>query len=247
MYQRHGLATEPENTRQRLWRYMEYDKLLDLLKTSELYFRSVIMLDDKWEGMLTARTKESLYKYNLSRFKNPSDAIDATNAMEAYQGDFYVNCWHMNDHESYLMWRSYGTKGCAIQTNFERIIESISENPLEINASVIKYLDYRKDEINFGNAFFPIIHKDVPYLDEREFRLVCRRPNLVKHDIAHGEGTRIPINLEALIENIYLRPDAEMNREKIESYLSARKLTCTIKQSRIREWPPISQKIKDHK
>lgn len=38
----------------------------------------------------------------------------------------------MNDYESYLMWKVYGDRGCAIQTNYERLVASFGKMLIEL-------------------------------------------------------------------------------------------------------------------
>jgi len=146
MHSKHYLGIEPENSLQKMWRYLSYSRLIDLLQTEELYFAHLSQMKDKWEGMLTVRTKEKLYKHDLYQYKNAETARDSVNSIEKFKEYFFVNCWHMNDAESYLMWKAYADKGCAIQTNYERIIASVAENPIVIESSVIRYMDYDREE-----------------------------------------------------------------------------------------------------
>ena len=53
--------------------------------------------------LLTYKTKEMLFREEYSKYKNVEIARASTEAYEKLKNSFYVNCWHMNDNESYLM------------------------------------------------------------------------------------------------------------------------------------------------
>jgi hypothetical protein len=66
-------------------------------------------MSDQWEGSLTKIAKE-IYRQQFSTYKNTANASAATLKYEDHRNLFYINCWHMNDHESYLIWKAYGNK-----------------------------------------------------------------------------------------------------------------------------------------
>lgn len=84
----------------------------------------------------------------------------------------------MNDVESYLMWKAYGERGFAVQTTFERIQISFDSFDGEVQGGVVEYIDFTREELPVGNVFSAVVTKDLPYRDEREFRLLLWRPEL---------------------------------------------------------------------
>ena len=68
MYRKHHNLTEPENSRQRLWRYLKYERLLQTINEGALYFPHITTLSDKWEGLLTTRTKDNLFKQEYAKY-----------------------------------------------------------------------------------------------------------------------------------------------------------------------------------
>jgi hypothetical protein len=50
-----------------------------------------------------------------------ASARELVRRYEEAQEDFYANCWHMNDFESYLMWKAYADRGVALRTTYERV------------------------------------------------------------------------------------------------------------------------------
>lgn len=122
MYEASQTLRPPKRTLQPLWRYLSAERLLDLLKTRELYFSHLPSLEDSLEGALTSRTREHMA--NWFQLHDRCTRQKAYAEVEEYQQArryFYVNCWHMNDHESYLMWKAYAGRGFAIQTSFENM------------------------------------------------------------------------------------------------------------------------------
>ena len=78
----------------------------------------------------------------------------------------------MKEHESYLMWKAYADRGVAIQTSFERTQSSFERTPLAVTGGVVSYVDFERDQTGLGQVFTHVTTKDLPYEDEREFRLL---------------------------------------------------------------------------
>jgi hypothetical protein len=78
---------------------------------------------------------------------------------------------------------------------------------------MVKYVDYETDWIDPGNIFSPFVYKRKSFEHEREVRAVVTKwptgPNgidLQRETIA--TGIKIQVDLERLIENIYVAPTA---------------------------------------
>jgi hypothetical protein len=187
---------------------MTNERLLDLLQTEELFFTHLPTFEDAKEGALTARSREHLT--NWFQFHNQSSRSQAYLEVEKYQErqrDFFVNCWHMNDHESYLMWKAYAERGFAIQTTFERLQASLQASNAIVTGGTVQYVDFERDETPVGNVFNHVATKDMPYRDEREFRLVFWdvEPRNADHP-KNNKGVRIKVDVKMLIRNIVRSP-----------------------------------------
>ena len=121
MYETTSSLKKPDNSLQKIWRYFPYDRLKDLLLTEELFFTHLPGFSDGLEGLLTVRARDHLFNWFIARDSDFSTATQELTAYEKLQEQFYANCWHMNDSESYLMWKAYAERGFAIRTTFERI------------------------------------------------------------------------------------------------------------------------------
>lgn len=236
MYKSHKYLKQPENSRQKLWRYLEYERLLQIINDGFLYFAHIANVKDKLEGLLPDKTKDELFRTEYSKY---GEAITANSSVEDYEkkkDSFYVNCWHMNDHESYLMWKVYGSRGCAIQTNYERLVASFEGKSPDIYGCVIGYIDYERDRIPIGNIFRSVAYKDLPYTDEKEFRLLYWKPDMIDQDIPVGEkGLKVEIDVNMLINNIYINLSKTINIEKLEKSVNNQKIDCEIKYSKVNE------------
>ena len=224
MYKQIRGLNPPDLSSQSLWRYVPSHRLKDILKTNELYFSQITKLVDAREGTLTNRTRDQLAAlYQKQQSLTIPQAYDATDEYLKHQERFYVNCWHMNDYESHLMWRAYADRGFAIKTTFERITDAFSSVTGTVYGGVVTYHDFNHDQTSFGNVFRHVVTKDMPYQDEREFRLVFWRldPNNASL-LSESAGIRIPVDVPMLIGSLIRNPfgatiDAELE-ELIESH-----------------------------
>lgn len=132
-----------------------------------------------------------------------------------------INCWHINKNESDAMWRLYlkDNEGVAIQSTTEKVYKTIDEIPGIIGLSRIRYLNYERDiwyhPIEYPhwayNTYTPILHKRIEFVHENEFRLFCEIKDAEDDDYywdnqPNHKGKFIQLNLNTLIEKIYLPP-----------------------------------------
>ncbi len=103
----------------------------------------------------------------------------------------YINCWHINNHESAAMWKiySYEEQGIAIQSSFKRLSEAIN-NYKDFNVLIgkIKYIDYTTDSIPNNNGFYPFIHKRMSFAHENELRGLIWTPEHGKNEMFRPKG-----------------------------------------------------------
>lgn len=217
----------PKRTLQSMWRYLSAERLCDLLETQELYFAHLPVLEDAREGALTTRSREHLA--NWYQHQDHSTRLEAYAQVDDYQSAqrfFYVNCWHMNDHESYLMWKAYANLGFAIETTFERLQASFSNSQAIVTGGVVDYVDFERDITPVGNTFNHVATKDMPYRDEREFRLVFWDVDPRNIDYAKvGNGVRVKVDVKMLIRNIIRNPYQKPLAPDLERLIEANGLS----------------------
>jgi hypothetical protein len=220
MFEKSSTLAAPPRSRQPLWRYLAADRLKDLLRSNELFFNPLSAFDDSKEGALTARTREHLATwYQLNERLPRLKAYEQVDEYSTAQRFFYVNCWHMNDHESYLMWKAYAERGYAVVTTYERLTAAMS-GPATIMGGVVSYIDFERELTDVGNVFNHVAVKDMPYRDEREFRLVFWdvEPHNAGYPKVSG-GVRVPIDVKMLIDRVVRSPYAEPMDSELEQLL----------------------------
>src|ERR1035437_391516 len=162
MYTSNTKLQQPKNTLQPLWRYITFDRLIEIIQHKSIYFSHISTMRDQLEGSLTPRTRAQLLEWNMRQNGgNISTANASVQMYEDHRKKYYINCWHINSFESYLMWRVYGNRECAIETTYERLVASFDATPENINGGVIRYVDFDRESIELGNSFVSVSHKDI--------------------------------------------------------------------------------------
>lgn len=232
MFVKHDVVDSKIEENAKLWRYMDFTKLVSLISTQQLYFCRADKFKDKFEGRLFGFQVEDMRK-NLERIIGEYEVygtdrrivIDSSVIEQAeiltdqayYMADCdrertFVNCWHLNEYESAAMWDLYlkSNEGIAIQTNFGRLKRSLNCCKENIYIGRVKYIDHNK-ESNFGNGLSPFFTKRNSFSHEQEVRLLYSA-TLDNNSNALPDkniiGVNFQINLEDLIESVYVSPDA---------------------------------------
>jgi hypothetical protein len=223
----------PDNN-QKIWRYMDFSKYVDLLTTSELHFTRADKLEDPYDCSAMQFFGEP---YKQLSSANPQGK-ERTHQVNTFGRLFvYLNCWHMNNVESAALWRLYsGNKyeTIAIQTTFGKLDSEIKLKwPRDgISISKVKYDPENAgeplDEIPGGKLFTAlgwenIIYKRPSFAHEKELRafIYQRVDKLRENDTLRNEAhleklmkerpeyIRIKINPSDLIEKVYVSPHAK--------------------------------------
>lgn len=207
MFQPSSTLKLPKRSLQPLWRYMSIRRFEQLLNDASIHFCPLSSFEDGLEGKLTERTQKRFINWH---YQTHGDALDPFAALAQYQEhrkQFLVNCWHMNDAESYLMWKAYAKNGIAIQTTFERARASFEDFSGCVTGGTVDYLEFSRTETTFGNVFTHIVTKDLPYMDERELRFLLWRCDPLNAALGIPEGGySVRVNTRMLIERIYASP-----------------------------------------
>ena len=235
MYRDNSVLKRPSNNLQPLWRYLSYGRLIELLSTGLLYFRRLSLMDDKWEGLLTEKTRNRIFNHFYAQYRSAEVAKYQIEDYEKHRHDFYINCWHMNDSESYLMWKVYSDRGCAIETTFERLQIAFDEFPGAIEGTTVEYLDFRRDEMPVGNIYHLVSRKSLPYRDEKEFRLLFWRYIVENQSIPVDDGIKVKVDLKKLISRIWLSPQLTAPRSEIVNLTEQKKMDTELCSSAINE------------
>lgn len=228
----------PADENEKLWKYLDIWKFIDLLSTSKLYFTraDIIKKNEPFDGKYPDKMYEILKNAYLELNKGDEKQASMDTSFEwefikVFDKLYFINCWNISFQESAAMWKIYtqNNQGIAIQTTYKKLIDSIEKKG--IHAGLVEYIDHRTLKLDngnslnfFNNAFYPYFLKHISYKYEQEFRLVYYESN--KKNIKSGtkkisfgkmnygynirECIKIPIkNLNNLIENIYTSPFME--------------------------------------
>jgi hypothetical protein len=206
--------TEPKPN-SKVWRYMNYDKFIDLITNSELFFCRVDKLPDKHEGMLTPNIISEFYDrymkiddFYLSPMKAKQMGDHDKNHAEKYKGYTLINCWSQNMHESYALWKIYlGCQpyGVSIQTKYKNLVDSIIDNNYSYCFHNVYYANEPKDE-RVASVHY---RKSKYYKFENEVRIGIFNQYLEYGGAPKFEkGAFIKIDLNKMIDKIYVTPFA---------------------------------------
>lgn len=191
---------QPKNLDVKLWRYMDLSKFLDLIITESLYFCRADCFEDPYEGKLPM----------LDIDKVSPQALDLFNASIK---DFYISCWHANNHESAAMWKLYSQSNdaIAIETSYETLKELLPNN---IALTLVKYEDYNSFSLieksfelnNRYNVYDTVTYKRASFEHEKEVRAIVWRH--LTSTSSEEKGLKIHINIRKLIHKIHVSPHA---------------------------------------
>ena len=195
---------------------MDFPRFMMLLENHTLFFSKATNLGSKYEGeysYVDKKWNQILYKDNISRGIVNKSLKNFKYDNEIHRECVFINCWHINDHESNLLWNYYAWQnGIAIQSTFGNVIKSFNKTPETIFGGPVNYIDYFEDSMPDENILFPFVHKPLFFKDEHELRfLTYVDPNsrLYKKYLKMN-GKNIQIDIDILIESIFLFPSSEL-------------------------------------
>lgn len=160
-----------------LWRYLEWFKFEDLVKTSSIFFTKVDYLIknyDDAEGKLTMSEAEMLEFIVNTTFQNlknqptpiihvsgipftgnPSIDINAyrqriDKKLKHYLSNMYINCWHYNSSENKIMWEKFipDGNGVAICTTARALLDALTDTSEDVFASMVEYINHAEEPIS---------------------------------------------------------------------------------------------------
>ncbi len=168
----------------KIWRYMDFTKLVSVLSKSALYFTREDLLDDAFEGSIPKAFRPQItseiktlcrefnpkdYKKELKEIRNAHKSIHQVHSamIRAERKLTFINSWHMNEIESVAMWRLYlkSAEGVAFQSTFKKLSESFIEKE-KVNFGMINYVDDFSDDFNVKDEF--LYHLEFPFMFKRK-------------------------------------------------------------------------------
>ena len=209
-----------------LWRFMDFTKFVSLLKYNSLFFTRADQFADPFEGakgLLANKKKwdEHYLNFFIDASTNLPDGIKSTRGQEEILNDAkrlleqldtigssqlqetFINCWHENEYESEAMWKLYTSsldQGIAIKTTYKKLYNSLGRNP-SIHIGRINYIDFRNNFADINDSFW---FKRKSFEHEKEVRAI-----LQDREAKNGFGKLVPVDLDILIDEVYVSPTSQ--------------------------------------
>ena len=192
----------PKDPNTIIWKYLDLSKFLDLLMSEKLFMSRSDKFEDQYEGTFSEPTFEEIKKLSID---NP----DFLNYYKTHREKVAISSWHINEYESFAMWQIFtqNSEGLAIQSTIGRLQESlVLETNFKQYIGEVNYIDYKKEHIPFDDMFFPFLFKRKSFQYEGEVRIIT---DIGESNIKINEGLKINVNINQLIEKIYIHPKSE--------------------------------------
>lgn len=198
-----------------IWRYTTWGRFCDILARNALFFARAMTFDDPWEssypehqygpderwGSIMQFSTEKTRESYLQQERQIRDAFAKSRRTCA------VSCWHMSDHESDTHWRIYGhsSESVAIRStvgHLKRALDVYTDRSLKIGK--VKYIDYETARIPTDNGFWPVVHKRLAFVHDREVRAVVWEG---EPGLPFGEsGVHVAVDVPALVRELVVSP-----------------------------------------
>ena len=208
MYVNSSNITLPEDNNTIVWKYLDLSKFLDMLLSQQLFMSRSDKFEDQYEGTFSEPTFEEIKKIAAN---NPK----FLDYYKSHREKVVISSWHINEYESFAMWQIFtkNNEGLAIQSTIGRLKEALrQENRIEQYIGNVNYIDYKKEYIPFDDTFFPFLFKRKSFQYEREVRIIS---DVSAQNISVNEGLKINVDLNQLIEKIYIHPKSENLYKKL--------------------------------
>lgn len=192
----------PQDPNTVVWKYLDLSKFLDLLMSEKLFMSRSDKFEDQYEGTFSEPTFEEIKKLSID---NP----DFLNYYKTHREKVAISSWHINEYESFAMWQIFtqNSEGLAIQSTIGRLQQSlVPEINFKQYIGKVNYIDYKKEHIPFDDMFFPFLFKRKSFQYEGEVRIIT---DIGESEIKINEGLKINVDINQLIEKIYIHPKSE--------------------------------------
>lgn len=193
------LPNDPDTV---VWKYLDLSKFLDLLLSKKLFMSRSDKFEDQYEGTFSEPTYEEIKKLAID---NP----EFLNYYKTHREKVAVSSWHINEYESFAMWQIFtqNSEGLAIQSTIGRLQKAVNqEQNFDQYIGEVNYIDYKKEYIPFDDSFFPFLFKRKSFQYEREVRIIT---DTSQSNLKLNEGLKINVDVNQLIEKIYIHPKSE--------------------------------------
>ena len=202
MYINHNNIHLSENPDTIVWKYLDLSKFLDLLLSQKMFMSRSDKFEDQYEGTFSEPTFEEIKKIATN---NP----EFLDYYKSHREKVAISSWHTNEYESFAMWQIFtkNQEGLAIQSTIGRLKDALQPEQLTKQyIGEVNYIDYKKEYIPFDDNFFPFLFKRKSFQYEREVRIIT---DVTEQNISINDGLKINVDINMLIEKIYIHPKSE--------------------------------------
>lgn len=216
-----------EKDDQVLYRYMELEYFIRMLKTGKLYAKRKRFYNDSFEKCPPMDAAYRLAPSGDNTSPQPGLEVRRKSIDNKYAewAAMPTSCWTLDTKNNYLMWKAYAPHlGIRITSSINRFISSIMDG-----------IDFQRNKctIHLGQMDYGILYKEEKtafwkeqsYRDEREFRFYFEidEDNCNLKECCGNIGVNIPMNMDALIKCVTISPYIDcLAANEIESFLRCR-------------------------
>lgn len=233
----------PDNIDRVIWRYIKIQRLDSILKKQALFFSRSDLLGDEHEGSYSRPSIE----YRKIFYEGATQHYLEKGLPETNKdwGLFtFISCWHVNENESYAMWKLYSNKNkaIAIKSSIFLLRKAILDTEHEFCFFPVNYIDYEKDYISQLNTFSPFFYKRDIYSHEREFRILTDEVEKINdyrtNKCRPKKGLDIKIDFNTLINAIVVSPyGSDQSNNDVRVLLEKYNLSHKLMKSKIPRTP----------
>ena len=214
----------------KIWRYLSIDKFMAMLSEESLYFPNIYLFNDRYEGLLSDKTREEVYKTNLLNEKNTPIKQDeeffsekellesplikkdkdrflkSQHSFETLLETFsnhlmFCSSWFLKESESHSMWAEYGDKGNPTSVAIQTTVGDLINSIESSDYRIhIGKVKYKNYDVEHLEGYEDFLSKDLTYPDN--VLELFYVPIMHKRDIYEDENeVRAIISFESICEN----------------------------------------------
>jgi len=195
-----------------IWRYMDFSKFVDLLDSSCLFFPRLPILRklDPYEGSFIPFSSHDKKDESSKKIFKEIDRVLLI--------DTFLSCWYLSDVESAALWKLFpkSDEGIAIKSNIGKLVQSIETRNSEQNTIYLGSVIYGHEKVAARKTNNPksfsgddaVFTKRQCFEHEKELRLVMHSNDIKTPVLSNGIGLKIEVDLESMISNIIISPEA---------------------------------------
>lgn len=217
-----------------LWRFMSFEKFVDILAKKSLFCTRADKFEDPFEGFMPPSVKK-VFRTETNRLEIEEYGPKAKDAhlklIDNFRKYIMCSCWHHGEQKSMAMWERYRARsnGIAINTTMGSLKKSLPISP-HVFIGKVNYINYYQFEIpqnlsEMSMMYAWYFHKRPEYEFEREVRLIIDPDqfisdyfsqqisvrDILEQDAPHicDVGMSLDVEVNTLIGEVVISPYAD--------------------------------------